>query len=314
MIRARTFRSAQALRKHLDDVEFWSPHLAEVLDRHDLHAEGATPVAGIGGTYPTFVIGDLVVKLFGYHPLWRESFAAEQGALALAASDAKIFAPGIIAAGELDESSKAAWPYLIMDRVAGISWSRADLSYDQKLNVTHDLGRQVRRIHALHPSGAVTDKDFAGLDLTAAAKESSLPLHLIAGIGEFVASLPPLGPVFVHGDLSQRHLFTEQGRLSGIIDWGDAMVTDRHYEIANLFFSPLNCDKTLLAAFLDGSDWPMPDDFADRALAFAIRRQAFGLALHHTMDVFHLLPGLLPLDDIGTLEELAAILFVAEAD
>lgn len=31
------------------------------------------------------------------------------------------------------------------------------------------------------------------------------------------------------------HAFVENGRLTGIIDWGDAMVTDRHYELIQLY-------------------------------------------------------------------------------
>lgn len=308
MIQARTFRSPEALREHLSDVGFWSPHIAEVLERHGL-AGADEPVAGIGGTYPTFVVGDLVVKLFGYHHRWRESYDAEHDALALVATDREIAAPEVLASGQIYPDADAAWPYLIMSRTPGLAWNRAGLSHEQKLSVAMDLGMQARRIHALEPAGVTNDHAWHDLDVTAAARASSLPPHLVGQVSNYLAGIPTLTPVFVHGDLSQRHLFTEQGRLTGIIDWGDAMVTDRHYEIANLFFSPLNCDKTLLAAFLDGSDWPMPDDFADRALAFAIRRQAVGLALHHTMDVFHLLPRLLPLDDIRTLEELAAHLF-----
>jgi hypothetical protein len=38
-------------------------------------------------------------------------------------------------------------------------------------------------------------------------------------------------------------------------------------------------------------------------------RQALGLAQHLTMDGFHTLPALLPLQDIGTLDEVATKLF-----
>jgi hygromycin-B 7''-O-kinase len=57
------------VQKHvsrLDDVSFWRPYVAEILERHDIADTGREPAAGIGATYPTFLYGDVVVKLFGY--------------------------------------------------------------------------------------------------------------------------------------------------------------------------------------------------------------------------------------------------------
>ena len=90
---------------------------------------------------------------------------------------------------------------------------------------------------------------------------------------------------------------------------GDALVADRHYELAQIQLNLFDCDKSLLRTFLDHSEWPVERDFPRRALAQAFRRQAVGLAQHRTMDVFHKLPQLLPLDDIVTLDELAEAVF-----
>jgi hygromycin-B 7''-O-kinase len=51
---------------------------------------------------------------------------------------------------------------------------------------------------------------------------------------------------------------------------------------------------------LDGCDWLAGKDFP---------RQALGLAQHLTFDIFHLVGALLPLQDIGTLDDLATELF-----
>jgi hypothetical protein len=51
------------------------------------------------------------------------------------------------------------------------------------------------------------------------------------------------------------------------------------------------------------------DDFPRRALAQALRRQAFGLVQHLGMDVFEPIAAAFPLDDIATLDELALALF-----
>ena len=87
------------------------------------------------------------------------------------------------------------------------------------------------------------------------------------------------------------------------------MVTDRHYEFAKLHLDLFNCDKALLRVFLETSDWPVGKDFPRKALGLALHRQAMGIAQHLTNDTFYTLPGLLPLQDIGTLDELATELF-----
>jgi aminoglycoside phosphotransferase (APT) family kinase protein len=145
--------------------------------------------------------------------------------------------------------------------------------------------------------------------MVAAAGRSSLPPHLIAQIDDYLAALDPFDRVFVHGDLCANHVFVENGRLAGIIDWGDAMVTDRHYELIQLYRDMFACDKALFRAFLEASDLPVTKSFPRRALGLALYRQAAGLVQHHTMDVFEPIAALLPLQEIGTLDELATELF-----
>ena len=104
-------------------------------------------------------------------------------------------------------------------------------------------------------------------------------------------------------------MFVENGRITGIIDWGDAVVTDRHYELIQPYRDMFGCDKALLRAFLDASDWPVGADFPRRALGLALVRQAVIRAQHLGGDVFEPVAALLPLDDIATLDELATELF-----
>ena len=146
--------------------------------------------------------------------------------------------------------------------------------------------------------------------MAAAAEQSSLPSHLVAQVDDYLTRLGPLDdPVFVHGDLCAMHAFVKEGRLSGIIDWGDAMVTDRHYELIQLYRDLFDCDKAMLAVFLEACEWPVRKDFARQALGFALHRQAVGLAQHHSMDVFEPIAALLPLRDLATLDDLATELF-----
>ena len=305
-----TFASIQVYSSRLVDAGFWGPYVAEILERHDLADPAREPVAGFNATYPTFLYGDVVVKLFGCVRTWRESYAAERAAQALVAADRAIAAPRLLGEGRLYDDVDAPWPYLITTRMSGVASWRAALSTEQRSALAEELGRQVRRMHALRPSGLTTDADWPALDVRAAAKHSSLPPHLLTQIDDYLARLGPFDRVFVHGDLVANHVFVENGRLTGIIDWGDAMATDRHYEIIQLYRDMFDCDKALLRVFLDACDWPVGKDFPRQALGLALYRQATGHAQHHTMDVFEPIAALLPLQDISTLDELATELFV----
>jgi aminoglycoside phosphotransferase (APT) family kinase protein len=304
-----TFASIRDHVSRLGDVGFWWPYVAEILERHDLGDAGQEPVAGFNATYPTFLYGDAVVKLFGYSRAWRASHAAERAAQVLVATDPEIAAPSLLAEGRLFDDVDAPWPYLVTRRMSGVSCRDAELSTEQRLSLAAELGRQVRRVHALRPTGVATEADWPALDVAAAAEKSSLPPRLIEQIDDYLGRLGPFDRVFVHGDLTLAHAFVEDGHLAGIIDWGDAMVTDRHYELIQLFRDMFGCDRALFRVFLDACDWPVGRDFPRQALGLALYRQAVGLAQHHTMDVFEPIAAAFSLQDIGTLDELATELF-----
>ena len=266
--------------------------------------------AGTGGTFPTLVCGDAVVKLFGHMPFWPRAHDAELAAMRRVAEDPAILAPRLLFKGQLFGDRTSPWPYLVTTRISGEHWGRGELSNHDKSAIAADLGRQVRRISSLAAtSDMATPVTWSAPSLVEAARQSVLPPHLVAQIDDFVTGTDHGGTAFVHGDLMFRHIFVEDGRLSGIIDWGDAVVADRHYELAQIQLNLFDGDKALLRTFLDHSDWPVERDFARRALTQAFRRQAVGLAQHRTMDVFYKLPQLLPLEDIATLDELAVAVF-----
>jgi aminoglycoside phosphotransferase (APT) family kinase protein len=293
----------------LSDVAFWRPYVAEILARHDLPDAARLPAAGFNPTHPTFVSGDVVVKLFGLTPRWRASHAAERAAHALVAKDAAITAPRLVAEGRLFDDDEAPWPYLVTTRMRGVAWREASLALDERRRVAAELGEQVRSLHALPTSGAATAAHWPGVDLVAGARRSSLPPRLVGQVADFVARLGPSDEVFVHGDLVASHVFVEGGRLAGIIDWGDAMAADRHYEIIQVHRDLFDCDKSLLRAFLDAAAWPTDGLFAERALGHGLVRQAVGLAQHGSMDVFEPIAARFDLDRIETLDRLAAAVF-----
>lgn len=303
------FSSIQEHVSHLRDVEFWRPYVSEILERHDLTAAGQELVPGFNTTYPTFIYGAIVVKIFGYSQSWREHYLTEREAQAVLATDPVIAAPRLLADGWLFDNPDTPWPYLVTTRMSGTALRDAGLDSQQWLSIATDLGRQIRRVHALPTSNVATYQGWPPLDVSTAAAASSLPAHLIAQVDDYLARLGPFDSVFVHSDIVANHVFVKGGHLIGIIDWSDAIIVDRHYELAKLHLDLFKCDKALLRAFLVASDWPMSSDFPHKALGLTLYFQAVGFVEDPTMDVFHMLPGLLPLQDIATLDDLAAVLF-----
>ena len=314
------FNSLQDYQDALRQPRLWSRLLHEILQRHGLNLNQAHVQSGVGGTYPTFVMGDVVLKLFGYLPHWQEAYEAEKSALQAVAGNAAIKAPVLIAVGELHASQPQSWPYLMVSRVPGKPWHEAGLTDAEKQRVAEELGAQVARLQQLPlPRGqhesALPSTTAALID---AARRSSLPPHLVPQIEAYAARLANQSAhteVLVHGDMMFRHVFVESGHLSGIIDWGDALVTDRHYELVQIQLNLFDRDAALWSAFLEAAQWPLAPDFARRCLLMALRRQAHGLVQHFSMDVFYKLPGWFDGTDgtygrnVADLDALAEMLF-----
>jgi hygromycin-B 7''-O-kinase len=206
---------------------------------------------------------------------------------------------------DLDEP----WPYLITSPVPGLALWRVELSAKERRAVAAELGKQVRRVHALPPTGIMIDTDLPDLNVAAATERSSLLPHLVAQVDDYLARIGSFDCVFVNGDLVANHAYIENGRLTGIVDWGDAIVTDRHCELIQIYRDMFSCDRELLRVFLEASDWPVSNDFPDKTLGHAVYRQAIGLFQHHTIDVFEPIAAKFLLQDIATHDELATELF-----
>jgi len=128
------------------EAAFWRPYVIEILKRHELDISGQRLKAGTGPTYPTFLYGDVVVKLFGYRRWWREGYEAERAAHALLATAPQIAAPRLLAEGRLFDDQSAPWPYLITGRMPGTAWHKAGLMAVQRLAVAEELGRQIKLV------------------------------------------------------------------------------------------------------------------------------------------------------------------------
>lgn len=301
------FTSENEYCSHRANLDFWWPYIINLLERHNLAGANKRSAAkcGFNSTYPVFIIDNIVVKFFGSRPYWLNAFNTECAAHEYLIKDDTILVPNILAKGQLF----ASWSYIISSKIPGQSWLDANLSDEEKNNIAAEIGQQLYKLHKLPTDNQLKhDHSWSRLNFRSAAERSVLPKHLVAQVDKFLAKLDDFDRCFVNGDIVDTHVFIENGRLSGIIDWGDATVTDRHYELGKLL-DTFDWDKRLLKMVLETSNWPVKKNFTKQSLGLALYRQAVGLTQHSSFDVFYKLPNLLPLNNIATLDELADILF-----
>ena len=283
---------------HLGDVSYLAPYIEAALDDAGL---AISPLkCGEIGTFPTFLVGDLVVKLFGPGFVGPASFRAERAMQELLAGHLEIPAPGLVGAGQLWEDEPH-WPYLITERLAGTPIRDMDLPEESGLEIAAQLGTAISHLHRLEPPTAVAARDLLPrLRATAATRAASfgLPQPLVAQVPSFLAdSLEP--DTLVHADLTADHVFIRDGGLEAIIDWGDALVADPYYELVAAW-NGLGQNERRLDAFLAAYGWERGDDFPKRLLQAILEFQFNALGG---------LPELVDLDSVSSLDELAIRLF-----
>ncbi|MET7283905.1 aminoglycoside phosphotransferase family protein [Kribbella sp. NPDC005582] len=120
-------------------------------------------------------------------------------------------------------------PYLILAAVDGTPSDEPEVL----VQAVHAL----RRLHGIHE-----DADWAG-GLTALIEDlgtlqgivpDDLADRLRVTMPPFIAEVADVPTVLLHGDLHARHLYAVDGKLTAILDWGDACYGDPRYDLARL--------------------------------------------------------------------------------
>ncbi|MGW0516452.1 phosphotransferase family protein [Crossiella sp. NPDC003009] len=269
----------------LGDPAVWLPVHRAALAAANLPLPARMWLAG-RSTYPTALTGSgLVVKLFT--PFWHgpDSIEAERAAYRLLAADPALPVPELLADGEL----AAGWSYLVCRRLPGLPLTtlshRWQFSAAERTRFAEHVGAVLCRLHqlALPSSGrlAASSSTMTGLlhrRLAEAPRErrAAVPLRrsLLDELTEwqatFVGSWRPPEPVLVHGDLSGEHLLVSAGRLTGLIDFGEAQTGDRRYDVVSLHLGAFEGDVRMLRAFAAGYGDPgllgAPEDLLGMSL------------------------------------------------
>ena len=217
------------------------------------HAPGAGPLAHVGDgvDHDVFRAGDLVLRVGDPGSVRRE--AALLRALASVGLPCPVPEPRFV-----DE----------VEGVLGLGWLPGAplLGRVAPPGLAATLGEMLRRLHAVDVAARVgLEVPAEGDDLSEHVRGLAGPVALLATVR---TTVPEPGPhrVLVHNDLGAEHLLVADGRLTGVIDWSDAAISDPAVDFARLLrdFGP---------AFLDDavtSYGGAPDEgFRDRVLFLA---------------------------------------------
>jgi hygromycin-B 7''-O-kinase len=324
-----SFASVQEYGRIFTNPDYWRPYVEEICTRHgfgqcrELHA-------GVPGTMPVFLVDErYVVKLFSDLFSGDVGFRIEREIYELLAGRGDIPTPALLAAGTLfPEEGGWPWPYLVSQLLPGRSLremaGRVDAA--DTLAVAEWLGPILRSLHQvrppasayLRPTWEAFDRFLAAQCANAVAHHQQwqhLPERLIAQIDAY---LPPLAelvdhraaPHLLHCDLNADHVLGDfaggRWRPTAIIDFGDARVGDRFYELPALHIGLFRGDKRLLRAFLEayGFDAEMRRDFPRRAMSMTLLHE-WNIG-GEVLQIFH------DAAEVGSLDELAALLWDPE--
>jgi aminoglycoside phosphotransferase (APT) family kinase protein len=172
---------------------------------------------GAGLDHRVYAVGERLVARFG------EGAEAEAALLEAIAARLPLPVPVPIAldaeAGCLIQPRVPGAPLLALPRAARGPFARELLAF----------------VDALHGLDVDVAKDDTPLETwvveaaeTLTAVRDELPAHRRAAVEAALrAAVPPsANRTLIHGDLGAEHVFVDAGRITGVIDWGDAAIGD----------------------------------------------------------------------------------------
>jgi hygromycin-B 7''-O-kinase len=238
--------------------------------------------------------GRRCLKIYG--PTSQRQFHVERAALQTLADHNGIPAPRFVAGGERAQGR----PYLIMTEIPG---SSAEAIWDQlprsdQLVVAREIGAITAAIHRLPQDElAAVEEQFGGrreeiarqqaeriAEIEAAgalsARQRDELMHFVRGEALEFINAPP---VLTHYDFSHAHIFlareNDTSKVTGFIDWGEAMLGPPEWDIAYHWFWTFSGDREAMAQCLQAyyADNHRPEQLAWRCLATHLYTFSMGL-------------------------------------
>jgi hygromycin-B 7''-O-kinase len=283
-----------------DDAPAWRAVIESIAAEH-----GGGPVRQRGdGTVLVALLGsDRVLKL--YPPFLRDHCEFERAVLARLHGRLSLPTPRLLATGERD-----GWPYHLMTQLPGevLTGVWPSLTEARKCELLGTLGALATQVHAL-PVGELVNlaprwDDFVQAQrqrCQARQQRTGLPAHLLAQLGAFLQGELPQGPaVTLTGEYTPMNLLAQDGRLSGMFDFGDGLVGPREYDwLGPLCFLAAG-HAGRCQAFMQGIGAALDADMRLRLLRLLLLHRYSNLPAQVAM------PGW---QQAGSFEELAALIW-----
>jgi hygromycin-B 7''-O-kinase len=216
----------------------------DLVRRHGVRGSAVTSIDETGGEARVYAIDEtLVVKVQRPHRLRpRTSLEKEAFFLHQLSAHPDIVVPHVLGYGRYDTIE-----YLVMTRMPGVSALTVELTGGQRMHVLHQLGRTLRRLHAI-PQGPFSDSALFPGDRTREAfveRVRATLAHAVRVIGDTLhlwalgvspadvasralAALPAsVDLVALHSNPGPIHTFVQPDSLAfvGLIDFGDAYIS-----------------------------------------------------------------------------------------
>ncbi|MCC3765049.1 phosphotransferase [Glycomyces sp. TRM65418] len=224
--------------------------------RVDPRAVAAAPFQGVANR--VYLLGDHLVLRIA-RPGSADDLRKEASVIP-AAVRAGVLTPAMVAFDDGDELFGS--PYMVVRRANGIAPGLPDGPDDERWRTLYrELGGQLAALHEGVPALPEVPADTASdprPDVAALAEAGYLSADVAAWVVGWFDRLEPRIPAtprarLIHGDASPTNLLAdpESGRLTAILDWGDAAWADPAVEFAKL---PLRALPTVLEGYLGGQD------------------------------------------------------------
>ncbi|WDE03596.1 phosphotransferase [Thalassomonas viridans] len=267
--------------------EFWQPLLEHLKEKHQL-PDGSWQRIRTGANVLFSLDDQLVLKIVP--PNWGYQGQAEIDSCSLLGRQLSVAIPEVVASGTVNN-----WLYVVMTKLPGTSLADVwqDLGHSDKLVLVKQLGSFIRELHQLTlPDDHQMKVNWA--DYIDKLKQDCLPRHKRKGVDEsLVAQIEAYlsgqalvfddgTDLFIHMDLHPWNLMVQhkegQYRLSGVLDFGDAIVgRSRLLELLTPLLFMCQGDKALALALLKSYSLLDVDDkevLRQQLMAIALLRPA----------------------------------------